>query len=64
MYLCPGEQRRLSWRLGLSGTADRMGPAFVEAVAGSLFVLAAFACLAIVASLMARQSGFTTLHKT
>jgi EmrB/QacA subfamily drug resistance transporter len=45
----------LSWRLGLSGSADRMGPAFVEAVAGSLFVLAAFALVAIVASLIARK---------
>lgn len=45
----------LSWRLGLSGSADLMGPAFVEAVAGSLFVLAAFAFVAITASLMARK---------
>ena len=45
----------LSWRLGLSGSADLMGPAFVEAVAGSLFVLAAFALVAITASLMARK---------
>jgi len=40
----------LSWRLGLSGAADRMGPDFVEAVAGSLLVLAAFALVAIVVS--------------
>ena len=49
----------LSWRLGLSGTADRLGPAFVEAVAGSLLVLGAFALVAIVASLVARQAGST-----
>jgi EmrB/QacA subfamily drug resistance transporter len=47
----------LSWRLGLSGSADRMGPAFVEAVAGSLFVLAAFAFVAIVASLVFRPAA-------
>ena len=49
----------LSWRLGLSGMADRMGPAFVAAVAGSLLVLGAFALVAIVASLVARQAGST-----
>ena len=47
----------LSWRLGLSGSADRMGPAFVEAVAGSLFVLAAFALVAVVASLVSRPTA-------
>lgn len=47
----------LSWRLGLAGTADRMGPAFVEAVAGSLFVLAAFALVAIGASLVSRPTA-------
>ena len=47
----------LSWRLGVSGSADRMGPAFVEAVAGSLFVLAAFAFVAIVASLVFRPAA-------
>ncbi len=47
----------LSWRLGLSGTADRMGPAFVEAVAGSLLVLAVFAIVAIVASLVSRPTA-------
>jgi len=49
----------LSWRLGLSGSANRMGPAFVEAVAGSLFVLAAFALVAITASMTWRTGGFT-----
>ena len=44
----------LSWRLGLSGHDERMGPAFVEAVAGSLLVLAAFALVAIVASMVSR----------
>jgi EmrB/QacA subfamily drug resistance transporter len=45
----------LSWRLGLTGSADRMGPALVEAVAGSLFVLAAFAFVAITASVIVRK---------
>ncbi|MCC8429830.1 hypothetical protein LJ725_12695 [Reyranella aquatilis] len=44
----------LSWRLGLSRAADTMGPAFVEAVAGSLLVLAAFAVVAGAASLAVR----------
>lgn len=49
----------LSWRLGPSGGADRMGPVFVEAVAGSLFVLAAFALVAIGASLASRPVSVT-----
>ena len=49
----------LSWRLGLSGAADTMGPAFVEAVAGSLLVLAAFAVVAGAASLAVRPRSQT-----
>lgn len=45
----------LSWRLGEVHAPARMGPAFVEAVAGSLLVLAAFALIAAVASLSFRQ---------
>ena len=55
----PAASSMLSWRLGLSGTADRLGPAFGAAVAGSLLVLGAFALVAIVASLVARQAGST-----
>lgn len=46
----------LSWQLAEAARPARMGPAFVEAVAGSLLVLAAFAAIAAVASLSFRRT--------
>jgi EmrB/QacA subfamily drug resistance transporter len=49
----------LSWRLGHTEGPAHMGPSFIAAVADSLVVLAAFALLAIGASLGSRRGGFT-----
>ena len=54
----------LSWRLAEVRGPATMGPVFVEAVAGSLLVLAVFAVVAMAASLAFKRTGFTTLHKT
>ncbi len=46
----------LSWRLAETDHPARMGPTFIDAVAGSLLVLAAFAVVAILTSLAFRQA--------
>ncbi len=46
----------LSWRLSEIPGPATMGPVFVEAVAGSLLVLAAFAVVAAAASLAFRRN--------